>query len=53
MSSLNKLSRVLYQASRTTRDINALSRGPSATAKRAGRKLVWRSVAKGLRKLGA
>lgn len=49
---LNDLSRLFSLAGRVTRDVNAVARGPEATARRVGRKAAWRGVAKGLRKVG-
>lgn len=53
--SLNQLSRLLYKAARTTRDVNAVSRGPKATAKRVVSKAAYRQgnrlIAKSLRNL--
>jgi hypothetical protein len=44
MSFLNDISRVLYRMARTSRDINAVSRGPRAVGKRLIRKGAGRKV---------
>lgn len=38
----------LYALARYLGDVNAISRGPTATAKRIGRKAAWRVAARGL-----
>lgn len=48
---LNKLSRLEYKAARTTRDLNAITRGPGAVAKRVVRRRLYRGVNGGLAKL--
>jgi hypothetical protein len=53
MSGLDEFSRVAYRVARASRDAKAYSSGdPVKIAKRVGRKAVWRTVAKGLRRLG-
>src|SRR5437773_12305729 len=43
MGSLDKLSKILYRASRLSRDIKAVKQGPDAIVKRIVRKSVYRS----------
>lgn len=54
MSPLNRLSRLLYGAARLSRDARAVSRAadtgdPSPIVRRAGRRLLGRLIARGLR----
>jgi hypothetical protein len=46
-----RIRRSLYQAGRLLGDVQAISKGPAAMAKRAERRLAWRMAAKVLRKL--
>jgi hypothetical protein len=45
---INKISRGLYRAARVSRDINAVTRGPGAIARRVVRKGAGRAVNGGL-----
>jgi hypothetical protein len=45
---INKLSRALYTAARVSRDVNAVTRGPGAIARRVVRKGAGRAVNGGL-----
>jgi hypothetical protein len=51
VSALNKLSKALYTAARVSRDVNAVTRGPEAVAKRVVRKGAGRVVNGGLQRL--
>lgn len=48
---MNKLSRALYTAARVSRDVNAVTRGPGAIARRVVRKGAGRAVNGGLARL--
>jgi hypothetical protein len=41
-----RLTSLLYALLRTSRDVNAVRRGPKAVAKRAVRKVIYRGLAK-------
>jgi hypothetical protein len=45
---INKLSKILYGAARVSRDVNAVTRGPGAIARRIVRKGAGRAVNGGL-----
>lgn len=48
---VNKISRLLYTAARVSRDVNAVTRGPGAIARRIVRKGAGRAVNGGLAQL--
>ena len=48
---INKISRALYTAARVSRDVNAITRGPGAIARRIVRKGAGRAVNGGLAQL--
>lgn len=51
MSSVNKTRSFLYALARLLGDVNAVSRGPGAVARRAGRKAVGRAFGRGMGRL--
>ena len=48
---INKTRGFLYQLSRLLGDVNAISRGPEAMARRYGRKMFHKTFGKGVNKL--
>ena len=51
LTKMNNFSRMEYKAARTTRDINAITRGPGAVARRVVRRRLYRGVNGGLARL--
>jgi hypothetical protein len=51
LKTINKARGFFYQLTRLLGDVNAVSRGPEAMAKRYGRKMLYRTFSKGINKL--